>query len=246
MMIKAVIIDDEEHCRETLSMQLEKYCPDVTVVATFASAMAGLPYLQQTPPDLLFLDIEMPLLNGFELLEKLPAVPFAIIFTTGYDMYAIKAIRFSALDYLLKPIDRDDLQKAVGKFQRKSIAQMAQQIEILVEKLGAKKVRQKIALPTAHGFDVIPTDTIVRCEADDNYTHVVLKTGKSLLVSRTLKEIEELLAGEGFLRIHQSHLINLDELQRYIRGEGGYVVMSDNSSVPVSRSRKEVLLNRFA
>ncbi|MBN8821599.1 MULTISPECIES: LytTR family DNA-binding domain-containing protein [unclassified Spirosoma] len=244
-MIKAVIIDDEEHCRETLSMQLDKYCSDVTVVATFPSAIEGLQYLQQTPPDLLFLDIEMPLMNGFELLEKLHAISFAIIFTTGYDMYAIKAIRFSALDYLLKPIDRDDLQKAVGKLQRKSIAQMAQQIELLVEKLGVKKGRQKIALPTAHGFDVIPTDIIIRCEADDNYTHVVLKTGKSLLVSRTLKEIEELLAGDGFLRVHQSHLINLDELQRYIRGEGGYVIMSDNSSVPVSRSRKEVLLNRF-
>lgn len=244
-MIKAVIIDDEEHCRETLTLQLEKYCPDVSVVAAFRSATEGLRYLLATPPDLVFLDVEMPQMNGFELLEKLPAIPFGLIFTTGYDRYAIKAIQFSALDYLLKPIDKDDLQKAVAKYQRQSVSQMAQQIEILMEKLGSKKGRQKIALPTTHGFDVIPTDTIVRCEADDNYTHVWLKNGKSLFVSRTLKEIEELLVGDTFLRVHQSHLINLDELLRYVRGEGGYVIMSDNASVPVSKSRKEKLLNRF-
>ena len=245
IMIKAVIIDDEEHCRETLTLQLEKYCPDVLVVSSFRSATEGMRYLSTTPPDLVFLDVEMPHMNGFELLEELPAIPFALIFTTGYDRYAIKAIQFSALDYLLKPIDKEDLQKAVAKFQRQSASQMARQIEILLAKLDQKKGRQQIALPTTHGFDIVPTDTIVRCEADDNYTHVWLKSGKSLLVSRTLKEIEELLAGDLFLRVHQSHLINLDELLRYVRGDGGYVIMSDNTSVPVSKSRKEMLLNKF-
>jgi two-component system LytT family response regulator len=244
-MMKAVIVDDEAHCRETLSMQLARYCPDIQIIASCRSAAEGLECLLEQSPDVLFLDVEMPVMNGFELLERLPAINFDIIFTTGYDAYAIKAIRFSALDYLLKPIDKDDLQKAVAKIRRPSAPQMAQQLELLLQKLDHKKALTKIALPTAHGFDVVPIDTIIRCEADDNYTHVVLKTGKPLLVSRTLKEIEQLLAENSFLRVHQSHLINLNEMLRYIRGEGGYVIMSDNSSVPVSRSRKEVLLNVF-
>ncbi|RRB04125.1 LytR/AlgR family response regulator transcription factor [Larkinella rosea] len=244
-MIKAVIIDDEAHCRETLSMQLAKYCPEIQVVAQFRSATEGLRFLVEQAPDVLFLDVEMPVMNGFELLEQLTAIPFDVIFTTGYDSYAIKAIRFSALDYLLKPIDKDDLRKAVAKIKRPSEQQMAQQIELLLQKLDTKKVLQKIALPTNQGFEMVPIEAIIRCEADNNYTHVLLKAGKPLLVSRTLKEIEELLDGSSFLRVHQSHLINLNEILRYIRGEGGYVVMSDNSSVPVSRSRKEVLLNVF-
>ncbi|GAB3923675.1 LytR/AlgR family response regulator transcription factor [Larkinella terrae] len=244
-MIKAVIIDDEAHCRETLSMQLEKYCPEIQVVAQFRSAPEGLRFLVEQAPDVLFLDVEMPVMNGFELLEQLTTIPFDVIFTTGYDSYAIKAIRFSALDYLLKPIDKDDLRKAVAKIKRPSEQQMAQQIELLLQKLDTKKVLQKIALPTNQGFEMVPIEAIIRCEADNNYTHVILKTGKPLLVSRTLKEIEELLEGSSFLRVHQSHLINLNEILRYIRGEGGYVVMSDTSSVPVSRSRKEILLSVF-
>lgn len=244
-MIKAIIIDDEAHCRETLSMQLAKYCPQVTLVAVCRSAAEGLNAIAAYTPDLLFLDVEMPVMNGFEMLEQLPSIPFDIIFTTGYDTYAIKAIRFSALDYLLKPIDKDDLLKAVAKVNPQPEPQMAQQIELLLQKLGHKPALQKIALPSLQGFELVLIETIIRCEADNNYTHVFLKSRQSLLVSRTLKEIEELLEESSFLRVHQSHLINLNEIIRYVRGEGGYVVMSDNSTVHVSRSRKDELLKIF-
>ncbi|GAB3989245.1 LytTR family DNA-binding domain-containing protein [Spirosoma daeguense] len=244
-MLKAIIIDDEAHCRETLSMQLAKYCPQLQVTAECRSAADGLKAIAEYEPDVLFLDVEMPVMNGFEMLEQLPKVDFDIIFTTGYDSYAIKAIRFSALDYLLKPIDKDDLIQAVAKVNRNPDPVVNQQIKLLLEKLDHKTPLQKVALPSTQGFELVMIDTIIRCEADDNYTHVFLKERPPLLVSRTLKEIEELLENNSFLRIHQSHLINLNEIVRYVRGEGGYVVMSDNSTIHVSRSRKDVLLKIF-
>jgi two-component system LytT family response regulator len=245
-MIKAIIIDDEDHCRATLFMQLIRYCPEVKVVAECSSATEGLKAIVEQSPDLVFLDVEMPHMNGFEMLEQLPAILFEVIFTTGYDVYAIKAIRFSALDYLLKPINKDDLRKSVAKISREKENLMAQQLNILFQKLKNQLFLQKIAFPTFQGFEVVPLDTIIRCEADNNYTYVFLKNNKKLLVSRTLKEIDELLEGHPFLRIHQSHIVNLNEIVRYIRGEGGYVVMSDDSTVNVSRSRKDELLKIFS
>jgi two-component system, LytTR family, response regulator len=246
-MIKAIIIDDESHCRRTLSILLHKFCPQVKVVAECDSAHKGLQAIVEQKPDVVFLDIEMPFMNGFEMLGQLPAIPFDIIFTTGYDEYAIKAFRFSALDYLLKPIDKDELQKAVSKIKQTSARDMEQQLQILLQKLENKPAPlQKIALPTLEGFELISLETIVQCESDGNYTHVFLKNGKKFLVSRSLKEMEELLEGHPFLRVHHSHLVNLNEITRYVRGEGGYLVMSDNSSVNVSRSRKEALLKLFS
>ncbi len=246
-MISALLIDDEAHCRETLSILLTRYCPDVQVVAQAASGTEGLRAIAEHTPDVVFLDVEMPMMNGFELLESLPTINFEVIFTTGYDEYAIRAIRFSALDYLLKPIDKDDLRQAVAKIKRQPDQQMAQQLDILLQKLGQKPpMLQKIALPTLNGFELVPVDSIVRCEADNNYARVWLKNTKPLLVSRTLKEMEELLTSHSFLRVHQSNLVNLNEIVRYVRGEGGYVVMSDGTSVNVSRSRKDDLLRQFA
>jgi two-component system, LytTR family, response regulator len=245
-MIKAILVDDERHCRETLSIQLEKYCTEVQLLAQCNSAVQGLEAIAQYQPDVVFLDVEMPKMNGFEMLQQFSHIPFEVIFTTGYDAYAIKAIRFSAIDYLLKPIDKDELKKAVGKVRQKTSHNLNQQLDILLERLGTKQVPlQKIALPTLDGFELVPIENILHCEADSNYTHVVLKHGKKVLVSRTLKEIEELLDGHAFLRIHHSYLVNLNEIVRYIRGEGGYVIMSDNTSVTVSRSRKDALLKIF-
>jgi two-component system, LytTR family, response regulator len=247
-MIQALLIDDEAHCRETLSILLTRYCPEVQIMAQAASGAEGLRAIGQHAPDVVFLDVEMPVMNGFELLETLPTVNFEVIFTTGYDEYAIRAIRFSALDYLLKPIDKDDLRRAVGKIRpvaarQQPEQQMAQQLDILLQKLGQKPpLLQKIALPTLNGFELVPVESIVRCEADNNYARVWLKTAKPLLVSRTLKEMEELLTGHPFLRVHQSHVVNLNEIVRYVRGEGGYVVLSDGTTVNVSRTRKEDLL----
>jgi two-component system, LytTR family, response regulator len=242
-MITAILIDDEKHCRETLSIQLEKFCPEVHLLAQCNSAAQGLQAIKQHQPDVVFLDVEMPQMNGFDMLQQINSINFEVIFTTGYDSYAIKAIRFSALDYLLKPIDKDELKKAVAKISQKTEHNLNEQLEILLEKLDNKPVSlQKIALPTLEGFEMVPIENILHCQSDSNYTHIMLKSSKKILVSRTLKEIEELLEGHNFLRIHHSHLINLNEITRYIRGEGGYVIMSDNSSIPVSRSRKEALL----
>jgi two-component system LytT family response regulator len=245
-MIRAIIIDDERHCRKTLSILLHKYCPQVQVVAECSSAGQGLQSIEEQKPDVVFLDVEMPFMNGFEMLGQLPAIHFDIIFTTGYNEYAIKAFRFSALDYLLKPVDKDELQKAVSKINQVSSQDMGQQLQILLQKLENKPIPlQKIALPTLEGFELISLETIVQCESDGNYTLVFLKNGKKFMVSRSLKEMEELLEGHPFLRVHHSHLVNLNEIIRYIRGEGGYLVMSDNTSVNVSRSRKEALLKIF-
>lgn len=246
-MISAILIDDEEHCRESLSIQLARYCPAVTLVASCPSAAEGLKAIKQFQPQLVFLDVEMPRMNGFELLQEFTEIPFDVIFTTGYDAYAIKAIRFSALDYLLKPIDKDELIRAIDKVNARPAPTINQQFDILLEKLGDKPVKlQKIALPSLEGFELVQVESILRCESDSNYTYVYLKTGRKLLVSRTLKEIEELLEGHSFLRVHHSHIVNLNEIERYVRGEGGYVIMSDNSSVTVSRSRKETLLKVFS
>jgi two-component system LytT family response regulator len=245
-MIKAILIDDETHCRESLSIQLEKYCSEIQLLAQCNSGAEGLDAIAQHQPDVVFLDVEMPTMNGFEMLQQFSRIPFEVIFTTGYDAYAIKAIRFSAIDYLLKPIDKDELIKAVAKVSRKTDHNLNQQLDILLEKLDNKHaLLQKIALPTLDGFELVSLENIVHCEADSNYTHVVLKHAKKVLVSRTLKEIEELLDGHAFLRVHHSHLVNLNEIVRYIRGEGGYVVMSDNTSITVSRSRKDALLKVF-
>jgi two-component system LytT family response regulator len=245
-MIKAILVDDEKHCRETLSIQLEKYCSEVQLLAQCSSAVQGLEAIAQYQPDVVFLDVEMPKMNGFEMLQQFSHIPFDVIFTTGYDAYAIKAIRFSAIDYLLKPINKDELKKAVGKVSQKTGHNLNQQLDILLEKLGTKQVSlQKIALPTLDGFELVSLDNILHCEADSNYTHVVMKHAKKVLVSRTLKEIEELLEGHAFLRIHHSYLVNLNEIVRYVRGEGGYVIMSDNTSIAVSRSRKDALLKIF-
>src|SRR5688500_17263056 len=195
-MIKAILVDDEKHCRETLSIQLEKYCSEVQLLAQCNSAVQGLEAIAQYQPDVVFLDVEMPKMNGFEMLQQFSQIPFDVIFTTGYDAYAIKAIRFSAIDYLLKPIDKDELRKAVGKVQQKTAHNLAQQLEVLLDKLGKKQdVMQKIALPTLEGFELVPLETIIKCEADSNYTYFYLKNGRKIIVSRTLKEIEELLEG---------------------------------------------------
>lgn len=245
-MINAVIIDDEPHCCEVLALLLEKYCPDVHVEAICYSAQEALKVLTSGNPQLVFMDIEMPHMNGFQLLEQLPRVNFGLIFTTSYDQYAIKAIRFSALDYLLKPIDREELQMAVRKAIQRLQSPLPQQLEILLQKFHQVTGQiQRIALPTMEGLQLISLDSIISCTSSSNYTIIVLKDTSKLVVSRTLKEIEEMLEEHTFLRVHHSHIVNLNEIRKYIRGEGGNLVMSDGSSIDVSRSRKDALLKRL-
>jgi two-component system, LytTR family, response regulator len=241
-MIKAVIVDDEPYSCEVLSALLQKYCPEVSVEAVCYSSEVALTVLSSTNVQLLFLDIEMPHMNGFQLLEKLPRINFEVIFTTSYDQYAIKAFRFSALDYLLKPVDREELQAAVKKASQRLQSPMPQQLEILLQKINSSNSVNRIALPTMEGLQLVPIHSIISCASSSNYTILHLKDKQKLTVSRTLKEIEEMLDDHNFLRVHHSNLVNLAEIRKYIRGEGGQVIMSDGSSVDVSRSKKETLL----
>lgn len=245
-MIKAIIVDDEPYCGTSLKTLLERYCPQVNVAGIFYSGEDALPAIREKQPQIVFLDIEMPGMNGFEMLEQIPEINFEIIFTTSYDQYAIKAIRFSALDYLLKPVDRDELQRAVQKVSERLQQPLPQQLEILLQKLyQPASAIQKIALPTMEGLQMIAIDSIISCASDDNYTIFLLKNNQKLVVSRTLKVIEEMLEEHHFLRVHKSFLVNLNEVNKYIKGEGGYLVMSDGSTVDVSRTRKEILLKKL-
>jgi two-component system LytT family response regulator len=245
-MITAIIVDDEPYSCESLAALLERYCPNVKLLDICYSGEAALKSINEQTPTLLFLDIEMPGMNGFEMLQKLPAIDFSVIFTTSYDQYAIKAIRFSALDYLLKPVDREELQAAVQKVIQKTQKTFPQQIEILLQKLTQPAIHiHKIAIPTLEGLLLIAVESIISCQAESNYTFLSLKNKQKITASRTLKEIEELLEDYSFLRVHHSWIVNLNEVEKYIKGEGGFLLMSDGTSVDVSRSRKEVLLKKL-
>lgn len=245
-MIKAIIVDDEPYCCDALEILLQRYCPQVQVIESCHSGAAGVKAIRELNPDLVFLDIEMPQMNGFEMLEKLPDIRFELIFTTSYDQYAIRAIRFSALDYLLKPIDREELQQAILKLSHRVNNTVQQQLEILLQKVQQPSVTvNRIALPTMEGLQLVPINSIIHCASSSNYTIFFLKNNERITVSRTLKEAEEMLEEHAFLRVHHSYLVNLNEISRYVKGEGGYLVMSDQSTVDVSRSRKEILMQRL-
>ncbi|MEZ4992154.1 MAG: LytTR family DNA-binding domain-containing protein [Saprospiraceae bacterium] len=247
-MITAVIIDDERHSVETLTWKLEKHCPDVIVISTFSDPTEGLEYLLATPPQLLFLDIEMPQLNGFELLKKIDPIPFDVIFTTAYDEFGIRAIKVSALDYLLKPIQVDELKAAITKHKQKNNMQLTNsQLKVLFSNIQEEQQGRsgKIALATKESIEFVFPEEIIACSSDSNYTMVYLENGRKKLISRTLKDIEELLSNYQFFRVHHSHLVNLTHVKEFMRHDGGYLVMSNQMTLPVSRSRREELLKRF-
>jgi two-component system LytT family response regulator len=246
-MIRAIIIDDEVHCQKTLSILLKEYCPAIEVVQLCGDGQSGLEAIHHVKPDLVFLDIEMPQMNGFEMLAQLQETPFAIIFTTSYDQYAIKAFRFSALDYLLKPIEPKELIAAVQKVAAQRSLPAQEQFELLLKQIHHKGNEfSKIAVPTAEGFELIPAEHVVRCEANGNYTTFFLKNKQKIVACRSLGEIEEQLQDFSFfVRVHHSWIANLNEVTKYIRGEGGYLLMSDGSTVNVARSRKDMLLKLF-
>jgi len=246
-MINAIVIDDEKHCLATLSLLVKKYCPDVVLSSLCKSAAEGLEAIRQHPPDLVLLDVEMPNMNGFTMLEQLTDIPFSVIFTTSYDQYAIKAIKYSALDYLLKPVDPGELQSAIRKYsQRRPSAATAQVRHLLDQVNGRGNALSRLAVPSTEGFEFIPVENLVYCEANDNYTHFYLQGGKKIIASRSLKDIEEQLTPFAhFVRVHHSYMVNMNQVTKYVRGEGGHLIMSDGAAVPVSRSRKESLLKLF-
>jgi two-component system LytT family response regulator len=249
-MIKAVIIDDEQHSIDTLKWKLENYCPDVAVQASFNSPAEGIKYLKQNPPDLLFLDIEMPMLNGFDVLEELGRdLSFDIIFITAYDNFGIQAVKFSALDYLLKPVQNRELKEAIDKHLKKSAHKVpSEQIEVLLNNVQAEKRGKvgKIALASKESIEFVDPQQIVCCEASSNYTTIYLSDNRKKVISKTLKDFEDMLSLHQFFRPHNSFLINLRRVNEFIRGDGGYIVMENKMKIPVSKTKKEELMELLA
>ncbi len=247
-MIKAIIVDDELGARESLSKMLEKNCKQIEVVAKVDSMLSAFEAITNKEPDLVFLDIEMPNGNAFDLLEKFKTINFNIIFTTAYDHYAIKAIKFSAIDYILKPIDPEELITAVKRFEDRAgqKATLDKQFKTLLSNVRPENKLKKVGIPDGDGLIFINLSDIIRCDSDGNYTFFILTSGKKIIASRTLGEYEQMFADDNFFRIHRSHLINLEHVKKYIKGEGGYVVMSDNSQVEVSRRNKTDFLEKLS
>lgn len=250
-MIKALLVEDEKNSQELISGLIDEYCEGVEVAGIAGSVGEALEKIEALRPELLFLDIELPDGDGFQVLEKSSARNFEVIFITAYDQYATRAFKFSATDYLLKPVDIDELQEAVKRVLDKRANTPAVEQEARLEALIAnlKHLQQplkRIVLPTSNGFTVVNPEDIIRCESDRNYTFIFLKDGRKILVSRTIKEYDEMLSDHNFFRIHQSHLINLSYLKNYTRGRGGYVELTDGSVLDVSARRKSEFLKRMS
>lgn len=243
--MKAIIIDDEEHCSEVLEALLLRYCPVVQVMHAFHTGQQAIEWLQSNSVDLVFLDIEMPVMNGFEFLEKCPVNNYEIIFTTAYNEYAIQAIRHSALDYLLKPVDKDELVRAVQRANEQKAQLAERRISSLLDIMGGRQRALRLALSTMEGLIMINTEEIQYCKSDGPYCTFYFVNGKSMVISKTLKEVEDVLPADVFCRIHHSYIINLQSVQKYIRGEGGEVVLSGGVYMPVSRTRKQDFLQRL-
>lgn len=245
-MIRAVIIDDEPHSIDTLKWKLENYCEEVEVVASFDQPAEAVKYLKEQQPDILFLDIEMPLLTGFDVLEELGKdLPYDIIFITAYDNFGIQAVKFSALDYLLKPVQNKELKDAVEKHRKKSRpGAFSGQLDLLQHNVQAEKKGRlgKIALASKESIEFVEAGEILYCEANSNYTNVYMTDGKRKVISRTLRDFEELLSAHGFFRPHLSYLVNLQRIREFVRGDGGFLVMENKVKIPVSKSKREALL----
>ena len=246
-MIDAIILDDEEFGRETLSDLLSDNCPEVNIVAKYSSGKEALRAIETNKFQLLFLDIEMPQMDGFEFLNKIGDIDFDVIFTTSQTNAASKAFRVSATDFLLKPIKAEELKDAVDKVLKRQRNYMSkEQIEFLFHNLqNNNKAITKIALPTMQGLEFLDVNTIVYCAADNNYTNLHFTDGQKMLVSKTLKDIQESLPSDVFFRVHQSYLVNLQKIKKYVKGDGGYLVMDDGTTVTVARSKKDSLLKLF-
>lgn len=249
-MIKAIVIEDEPHCSKRLLRLLEETqdIVPIRIAGVFDSFNSGLQAIGSEKPDLVFMDVKLGEKTAFELLQQLDNMDFRLIFTTAYEQYAIQAFRFSALDYLLKPILKDDLKNALQKINSKKEEQLLQQqLKILLHNFSeAKYTSKKICVPMSNGWEVVSISDIIRCESEINYTNIFLKTNEKFLVSKTLKEFELMLKEYDFCRVHQSHLINLAYVKRYLKGKGGIAVMTDNSHIEVATRKKDEFLKRLS
>jgi two-component system, LytTR family, response regulator len=246
--IRAILIDDEPFCTAGLAIELQSFCPNVEVIAVCNTAKDGLQKIKSLQPDVVFLDIEMPWMNGFELIELLQPINFEIIFVTAYNEFAVQAFRLSAVDYLMKPIDTTLLREAVDRLEgrrasneirQQKVAQLLSNIQYPISN------KAKISVPNSDGLDLISIDEILYCKASSSYTEIVLSDGSVKLVSRVLKDIAFQLEFFNFLRIHQSYLINIEHLKSFHRSDGGFVEMINGAQFPVSRGRKQELIDRL-
>lgn len=246
--LKAILVDDEFDSREILENYIKKYCSNVELLALCKNIQEGEAAIRELKPDLVFLDIEMPYGNGFDLLEKFEEINFEVIFVTAFSNYAIKALNLSAAYYLLKPIDIDELVEAVNKVFKK----LEEDSGVFLPNVVLKNIQalncqdQKLVLPNLNGFDLIRVAEIIRCEAMDNYTQIYMDSGQKYLVSKTLKHFENLLSDCHFLRVHKSHLVNLKKVVKYIKGKTAQIILEDNSEVDISVTRKAEFLERFS
>lgn len=249
--MKALIIDDEPDNVRLLALQLARHCPQIDLVGQFTDSTEGLRAIQTLRPGLVFLDIEMPIMNGFQLLEKVGDITFHIVFITAYDQYAVRAFRFSALDYLLKPIDTVDLIATIKRAENTARVS-SQQLELMRQyysgtgPTGAvSSAWGRIALPHASGMVFVDTKQIVYCEADSNYTRFHLENGELYMVSKTLGDVQEVLETRDFVRVHRQFIVNLEHIQKLVKGEGIYLLLTNGITIPVARQQKDRLMERF-
>jgi len=245
-MIRAILIDDEPNNLQNLKTLLATYCPDVSVLGDATSARQGIELINLLNPELVFLDIEMPGQSGFDLLAQLENIRFEVIFVTAYNNYALKAIKFNALDYILKPIDIEELESAVNRAkQRLADKSQLEFTKLAFQNLQLPRKHKRIALASTDKIEFFDVDSIIRCLGENNYTRFFFENGESRLVSKPLSEYEELLDEFDFIRVHKSHLVNGAKISSFIKNDGGYLLTSDGCSVPVSRRKKDELLDRM-
>ena len=244
--IKAILIDDEQHCLDVLEWELNGADKSVEIIASFTNPLEAVKGINELNPDLVFLDIEMPNMNGLQLLQSFDVVSFNVIFTTAFEHYALQAIKNQAIDYLLKPINPRDLKLALTKHRNSDVNRLQFQLNTLFKKLQEQNDSQKkIVMPTADGLEFLKLEDIIRCESSSNYTFIHLRKRNKLLVSKTLKEVESMIDSPMFSRVHKSHLVNLNSIVRYNKSDGGVVLMEDGSEVPLARNKKSDFLNNL-
>ncbi|MBL7919301.1 MAG: response regulator transcription factor [Bacteroidia bacterium] len=246
-MIRTVIIEDEQKSREMLAGIIQKNCPQLNVVGLAKNVNEGVEIIKKENPELVFLDISMPDGSGFDLLEKVQGHKFELIFATASDQHAIRAIKYSACDYLLKPIDIEELKNAVEKVsQKKNASPNMENLNFLIQQLKKSDDSfQKITLPTGNAYEIVNIKDIIRCEADGSYTTFFLTDKRKLMISAGLKHYEELLPESEFIRVHHHHLINMNHVVRFLKEDGGYAVMSDGTKIEISRRKKDAFMDKL-
>ena len=243
MLLKTIIIDDEPDSIKLLELQLAQHCPQIEIAGTYTSSIKALPAIEKLQPDLIFLDIEMPVMNGFELLEKILHLPFSVIFITAYNEYALKAFRFNAVDYLLKPVDAADLIQAIAKAAQR-IKPTNTQLSLMQKQMRGEPAT-RIAIPGQQGgVSFIDLNDIIYSEASNNYSKLILADGKQFLISKTLKDVQEVLEEEHFLRVHRQYIINLNHVKQFNRNEG-ILTMVNGDHIPIARNQKEKLSEKY-